>query len=237
VEAHEPGGGPAREVALPPGETDPLPPRRRKEGEPGSERSELESGKAGEPGSEEGAVPPRPPGAVVVEGESGPLELSQRVLLERAARIAGVVAGAGERARMAGGAAERAGLDSRAVLGGARRSPPRAVLVSCRPLADPGERALLAWATLAGAALVLEPDPASLVATAAWARPTLFAGTVAEIAALRRVVERGRRGSRGSRRLPLRRLRLLLPRGPDPLDPAEASFWQAHGVEIAAGVL
>ena len=67
-------------------------------------------------------------------------------------------------------------------------APPeiRDILVSGRPLSDPAEHRLLAWATLTGAAILFEPDPAAYVPAAAWARPTVFQGTAAEIAALRR---------------------------------------------------
>lgn len=58
------------------------------------------------------------------------------------------------------------------------------IWVSARPLDDPMERLLMAWALPTGAAVVLEPRPGSLVPTAAWARPTVFAGDAAEIDAL-----------------------------------------------------
>jgi hypothetical protein len=100
----------------------------------------------------------------------------------------------------------------------------REVVVLGSPLADPVARAMLAWATLAGAAVVLEPDPALRAATAAWARPTVFHGTAAEIAHLRaRVTARGRRR-------PFRRLRVLLVAGA--LEKEDAAFWQARGVRV-----
>lgn len=64
-----------------------------------------------------------------------------------------------------------------------RRSGPgarpgeRGVAVSAWPLDRAAGRLLAEWALATGGALVLEPSPAALVATAAWARPTLFAGT------------------------------------------------------------
>jgi hypothetical protein len=107
----------------------------------------------------------------------------------------------------------------------------REILVSCRPLAAPAERAVLAWALRAGAALLLEPDPSLFVTTAAWARPTFFHGTNAEIAALRRLVESAPQPltARLLRRppgLPFGRLRIVL----SIEDGAEKGFWQGRGV-------
>ena len=66
---------------------------------------------------------------------------------------------------------------------------------------------MLSWATLTGAAVVLEPDPALRAATAAWVRPTVFHGTPEEIADLRAPGEEDARG------LPFRRLRTVLVAG------------------------
>ncbi|HYN20343.1 MAG TPA: hypothetical protein VE078_05245 [Thermoanaerobaculia bacterium] len=93
-------------------------------------------------------------------------------------------------------------------------------------------RALLAWATVHGAALVLAPTPDSLVSSAVWARPTLFLGTAAELTALRRAVERERRPfwDRKRNRLPFGRLRTVLWSGIDELSPEQLEFWSARGV-------
>lgn len=116
-----------------------------------------------------------------------------------------------------------------------RLGPPEArdVLVVQGHLADPAERRLLAWATLTGAALLFEPDPAAYVQAAAWARPTVFQGTAAEIAALRRKAASYRAPLPRwlqRRRLPFGRLRALLPLGALPSE--ETLFWTGQGVGI-----
>ena len=93
---------------------------------------------------------------------------------------------------------------------------------------DPAGRFLLAWATVAGAAILLEPEPAHYVPTAIWARPTVFAGTVADRARLREAVERDRR-----RRLPFGRLRAVLAIDGE-LPAEEAAFWEGRGVKAFA---
>jgi len=87
---------------------------------------------------------------------------------------------------------------------------------------------MMAWATLSGAAVVLEPDPALRAATAAWVRPTTFHGTPSETAGLRARVGRGRRG-----RLPFRRLRTVLAFGE--ISGEEAGFWRERGVRVREG--
>jgi len=80
-----------------------------------------------------------------------------------------------------------------------RDVPSREIVVSARPLDNPEERLLLAWALRTGAAVVLEPRPESHVVTARWVRPTVFAGDVTEVVALGREAE-------SYRSPPLRRL-------------------------------
>jgi hypothetical protein len=117
----------------------------------------------------------------------------------------------------------------------------RDIAVLPPPVAGGSARLLLAWATLAGAVLVLEPDPAALAATAAWARPTLFFGDAAAIAALRARVPPEPRLVRAMRSLrtrgrpapPFGRLRALVVSGP-PLPADEAAFWSARGVALVA---
>jgi hypothetical protein len=110
----------------------------------------------------------------------------------------------------------------------------REVLVLCRPLAEPAERAMLAWATHVRAAVLLDPVPTSCVATTAWARPTVFHGTVDEIAALRRFEE----GSvprlwKRRHRLPFGRLRLILVRGEGEMGAEDRAFWEEKGVRVS----
>lgn len=102
----------------------------------------------------------------------------------------------------------------------------RDIVVLGGPLEDPLERTMMAWATLSGAAVVLEPDPAPRATTAAWARPTVFHGTPEEIADLRARMGRVRKG-----RLPFRRLRALVVAGALPAE--EAAWWRERGVFAA----
>ena len=107
----------------------------------------------------------------------------------------------------------------------------RDIVVLGGPLEIPEERAMLSWATLTGAAVVLEPNPALRVATAAWVRPTVFHGTAAELTALRGLVEKERRGWRRPR-LPFRRLWTVLVTGPEALRAEEEAFWTERGVRV-----
>ena len=102
----------------------------------------------------------------------------------------------------------------------------REIVVLGGSLQDPVERTMLAWATLTGTAVVLEPNPALRAATAAWVRPTVFHGSPEEIAELRRSVKKVRKG-----RLPFRRLRTLLAVGE--MAAEDAAFWEGQGVSIA----
>lgn len=109
----------------------------------------------------------------------------------------------------------------------------RDIVVLSGSIEIPEERAMLSWATLAGAAVVLEPNPALRVATAAWVRPTVFHGTAAELATLRKWVEKERKGwLRRAPRLPFRRLRIVLLTGPEALRVEEEAFWRERGVRV-----
>jgi hypothetical protein len=111
-------------------------------------------------------------------------------------------------------------------------SCPREIAVLAPPLSTEANRRFLAWATVAGAALVLEPDPAALAVTAAWVRPTIFLG---DPAALRRVLPPPGRLARTFRRrppLPFGRLHTLLVSGSPELAPDEKAFWADLGVHI-----
>ncbi|HEY3569401.1 MAG TPA: hypothetical protein VGP73_15830 [Thermoanaerobaculia bacterium] len=101
----------------------------------------------------------------------------------------------------------------------------REIVVLGGPLEDPLERSMMAWATLSGAAVVLEPDPALRTATAAWVRPTVFHGTPEEIADLRSRAGKARKG-----RLPFRRLWMVLVSGE--ISGEEAGGWRERGVKV-----
>ena len=89
------------------------------------------------------------------------------------------------------------------------------------------DRALFSWATLAGAAVLLAPEPSSLVGSAAWARPTVFHGTSAELKALRHSVEQEKPPfwDRKAGRLPFGRLRVVICE-----EPFEEDFWRERRV-------
>lgn len=127
-----------------------------------------------------GLVPARAAGGVIARREGNPVELSQADLIALADRIQAQIP--------------------------PLPKPVREILVAGPSLADFEDRAVLAWATLTGAAILLPPTPESRVATAAWARVTVFHGTEAEIAALRAAMETG-----AGRRFG--RLRAVLPAG------------------------
>jgi len=114
---------------------------------------------------------------------------------------------------------------------GPLRKSPREIVVLGGPLERPEERAMLSWATLAGAAVILEPDPALRVATAAWVRPTVFHGTAAELARLRTWVEEEGKGLlRRGPGLPFRRLRTVL--ATEEMSEEERGFWEERGVRV-----
>lgn len=104
-------------------------------------------------------------------------------------------------------------------------SATRDIVVLSGSLDDPAERAMLSWALMTGAAVVLEPNLAHRVATAAWARPTVFHGTPEEVAGLRQWVQKERRRW-------WRRLRAVLVKGAWDLPDSEAAFWRQRGVQI-----
>jgi hypothetical protein len=111
------------------------------------------------------------------------------------------------------------------------RKDSREIVILSGPLERPEERAMLSWATVVGAAVVLEPEPALRVATAAWVRPTVFHGTAAEIAGLRQWVEKEGKGFwRRGPGLPFRRLRTVL--AVDDLPEEEEAFWRGRGVQV-----
>lgn len=113
----------------------------------------------------------------------------------------------------------------------------RHILVLSGFVGEPAERLLLAWATMAGAAVLLEPEPAHHVGTAVWARPTVFASTAADLALLRAAVEEDEAGfklfRRWRRRFPFGRLQAVLVKEGE-LAPEEKAFWEARGVHSFA---
>jgi hypothetical protein len=114
----------------------------------------------------------------------------------------------------------------------------RQILVLSTDRNDPATRAVLSWATVHGAALLLEPERETVLGTAVWARPTVFLGSIDEIARLRRAAEN--QGTGWLRRLrspkqprrPLGRLRTVLSTEPGPLSPEDESFWRDRGVRV-----
>jgi hypothetical protein len=178
-----------------------------------------------EPGGRAGAAAaPRAPGGagVLVKGEAGGWRrVPQRDLTDAAVGVAAAI----------------------------EPSDRREILVLGQPLGEPAARLLTAWAILAGAALVLDPDPQSRLGTVLWSRPTVIYGSATELAMLRRSVAAASRAGllgraaarwrpgRGTaaarpraRRLPLGRLRTLFQDGPP--EPADAAFWQEHGARL-----
>ena len=119
----------------------------------------------------------------------------------------------------------------------ARRLPAwreRDIWVTARPWRRPAERSLLAWATLTGAAVVLEPWDEAAAGTFFWSRPTVLSGTRDELAALRGELLRlaGRRAERSLARR-LRRLRVVWVEGTAPLSAEDTAFWQRLGAPVA----
>jgi hypothetical protein len=166
-------------------------------------------GLAAAPPTGSAVVPTGDPG-VLVAGEAGSWRrLSQSELLAAAAEV--------ERA-IASGSGRRAD------------SQEREILVAGWPLQEWAGRLLVAWAVVAGAALVLEADPALRLGAVLWARPTVFHGTAEELAALRLRVETARRPRRRRPAPPLGRLRTLFQREPPAAD--DAAFWRRRGAQL-----
>ncbi len=96
------------------------------------------------------------------------------------------------------------------------------------------DRTLLSWSTLQGSALLLAASPDSLVGSALWARPTLFCGNAAELAAFRHAVEQEKPPfwARKKDRLPFGRLRTVIWMEGVPSD-EERGFWEGRGVRVS----
>ena len=131
---------------------------------------------------------------------AGPREVAQEELIAAANRFQELIGGNGREIVVAGRAPERW-----------------------------ADRAFFSWATAQGAAVLLAPHPSSLIGSAVWARPTVFHGSAAELAALRRAVEqeRPKLWERRADRLPFGRLRVVLCD-----EPVEERFWAERGVRV-----
>jgi len=157
------------------------------------------------------AVPAGDPEVLVTSDAGDWRRLSQPELLAAAAEVEGAVGSPSGR---------HAG------------SREREILVAGWPLQEWAGRLLAAWAVAAGAALVLEADPALRLGAVLWARPTVFHGTAEELAALRLRVEAARLSRRRRRRPspPLGRLRTLFQSEPPAAD--DAAFWRERGAQL-----
>ncbi|HEX4953658.1 MAG TPA: hypothetical protein VF017_09735 [Thermoanaerobaculia bacterium] len=107
----------------------------------------------------------------------------------------------------------------------------RDVTVVAGSLADPVAARLLDWATVTGAAVLLEPRAAAGLATARWARATVLAGTAAELAEWHRATAFDL-SPRRWRLSPAGRLRVWLLAGEEPPAADLAAFWTERGVAI-----
>ena len=108
----------------------------------------------------------------------------------------------------------------------------RDVVVVTGPFLAAAERRLLAWATWTGAAVLLVPPP-DRVATAAWARVTVFLGSGEEAAGLARAAGLGARRRFAARRRPrppFGRLRAVIATPPPPAE--AAAFLRDRGVAL-----
>lgn len=112
-----------------------------------------------------------------------------------------------------------------------RPSQRRDILVLDRPPGEARARILLAWAAATGAAVLLEPERDRTAATLAWARPTVVAGSPAELVALgEHLLVLGAPARLRRRRAPLGRLRAIVVLGR-----AECSLpepWCSSGVPL-----
>jgi hypothetical protein len=135
-------------------------------------------------------------------------------------------------------AALSSGEEDPAIGGLLERLPPsrrRDILVLDRPPAVAAGSLLLGWAAAAGAAVVLEPDSERRAATIAWVRPSIVAGSAAELRDLgERLRSLGDAVRLRRRRAPLGRLRAVVVL--EPSDGVLGEPWSSIGVAtIAAG--
>jgi len=87
----------------------------------------------------------------------------------------------------------------------------RDILVLDRPPGEAVGRLLLGWAAAVGAAVLLEPERDRTASTVAWARPTVVAGSVADLTALgERLLVLAAPARLRRRRSPLGRLRAIV---------------------------
>ncbi len=208
----------------------------RREGEPAPGDAAL--------GGEQGVLVAGEQGVLVAGDDGGWRPVALRELLSAVSQVESAI----ELPARVEGAADAAAAPPRALdvpaatavwpsagPGRGPRAREREILVAGWALGEWPGRLLAAWAVAAGAALVLDGDAAGRLGTVLWTRPTVFHGSAAEVAALRRQVEAARRPRqwRGWRRLPappLGRLRTLFQA--EPPAPAEAAFWQERGARL-----
>ena len=111
------------------------------------------------------------------------------------------------------------------------RSSHADVTVLSPPVTTDLERTILAWSALSGAALLLEPNSAAFLATAAWARPTVLGlVTEEEVARLRDWAESSKTGPRS----PFGRLRALVVPASLEISSNEREFWEQRSVQWVA---
>jgi hypothetical protein len=186
--------------------------------------------------------------AVLAEAARAAVSETDAFLFHRQGRDWRWIAFGDAQARLAGGApadpdwrqdpvgaalAELAkGWSGAATRGLLERLPPsgrRDILVLDRPPTEAGGSLLLGWSAAAGAAVVLEPDSERSASTIAWVRPTLVAGTAAELRGLgERLLLLGDAAHLRRRRGPLGRLRALIYLDRAPADPGPP--WLTIGV-------
>jgi hypothetical protein len=111
----------------------------------------------------------------------------------------------------------------------------RDVVVLAGDLRSVDSRRLLTWATLQGAALLLEPDRRAGPAAIQWARATVIQATAPELEGLRHRAKppKGWWKRRGSPFAPpLDRLRGIVVEGAEDLPEEAVNFWRRAGVEM-----
>ncbi len=121
-----------------------------------------------------------------------------------------------------------------------RQAPQRQIVVAGMSLGHLAGRLMAAWATVAGAALVVDADPSRRLSAVLWARPTAVFAGAGELAWLRQAADaEGRQGRLrrwlapvrpGLPRPPLGRLRTLFQALPPA--PEDVAFWRERGARL-----
>lgn len=121
------------------------------------------------------------------------------------------------------------GEEAARVLGPASLDPSgRDITVLAGRLSAPPVCAQLGWALASGAAVLLEGDAEAALETALWARPTVLAGSAADLARLAERPEAARTG----RRAPLARLRACWVSDVSKLPAGLTESWERRGVRV-----